>query len=129
MDDTEDQKKRENIPDPTKLGTQYRPMRNLVMVQMLPDVQQIGKIHLPTQNSIKADACEGHVLFKGPKCSEELEIGDCVTFEKQYAVGFELDGGGADFTLIPESAIVLRIPHETLRQSAQARTNATKKRA
>lgn len=131
MDDLEDQIKRETIPDPDSIPTQHRPWRNFIMVQMLPNPNKIGKIFLPSENSIKADACEGHVMHIGPSVSKDLEQGDCITFEKQYAVNFEIDGfngGEAAFTMIPENAIILRIPHAVLRQSAKDRNAKKPKR-
>lgn len=116
----EDQIKRENIPDPATIKTAYHPVRSLIMVQMLPDVDKIGTIYLPRDNSIRADACEGHVVRKGPKVSDEIQEGDCICFEKNLASNFTTDEGG-EFTLVPETAVVLRIPRETLIESKAKR--------
>lgn len=118
--DLEDQLKRENIPDPAAIKTSYVPTRNLIMVEMLPEVKQIGQIFLPHNNSIRADACEGHVMRKGPKVTEEIQVGDCICFEKNLANGFDTDEGGS-FYLVPESAVVLRIPRESLIESKAKR--------
>lgn len=115
-----DQEKRETIPSVKDLPTGYRPMRDLVMVKMLPNPERIGKVLLPENNSIVADACEGHVMAKGPRVSDQVQVGDCITFEKNYAVNMELDDG-SKFTLLPEQAILLSWPVKDLADRSHAR--------
>lgn len=116
-----DQEKRENIPTRDQIPTAYKPLRNFVMVVPLPFPEKMGQIVLPDNNSFKADACEGHVVDKGPKVSDEVGIGDCVTFEKPMAVGMELEDG-SKFLLLPETSLILRIPAEILKTQANARS-------
>lgn len=116
----EDQLKREAIPDPSTIKSLYRPLQNLVLIKMLPDIQQIGKIIVPENSSIRMDACEGHIMMRGPAVSDNIGVGDCVVFEKQLAIGIDVDSEGT-YYLIREPNVLLGAKKAELEKSAAKR--------
>lgn len=119
-----DQEKRENIPDPATFKSLARPARNLLLVKMLPEIKSINNIIIPENSSIRIQACEGHVLFRGPD-AKHYNTGDCVTFEKNLAIGIEIDEERGDYFLVPEGAVILVMKADALMEAKTKRESAS----
>lgn len=106
---------RMQIPTRSQLTTKYNPVRNYLMVIPLPDQNMTtGGLHLPDRHTI--EVLEGHVVEKGPLCSAEIEVGDCITWIKSTAVKCEWDETIPHevILLVPESGVLMRIPNRVL---------------
>jgi len=106
MEKSEDQKKREIIPTRDSLKTQYHPLSQLLMVVPIPGITKVGNIILPEKSTIQMN--EGHIVEKGPKCTENVQVGDCVTWDQNSE--YRLDVDGVKFVLVNESSCTMRIP-------------------
>lgn len=105
-----DQIKRETIPSRADIPTAFHPCHDLFMVVPVPDITKVGTIFLPDRASITLN--EGHIVEKGPLCSERFDVGDCVTWDTNSEYRMEVDG--VKFILVRESVINMRIPRKEL---------------
>lgn len=109
-----DQEKREVIPTRESLPSMFHPCHNLLMCIPVPGITKIGTIILPDTATITLN--EGHVVEKGPLCSEHIGIGDCVTWDVQSEYRLEVDG--VKFILVKENCITMVIPRAELEAAA-----------
>lgn len=118
-----DQIAREKIPLRSDLPTAYHPLHDLLMVIPIPDIGQIGSIILPSKHTIQLN--EGHVVEKGPRCGEQIGIGDCITWDSNSEYRMNVDG--TPFILVRESCVTMNIPQRELvhNDSAQGKLSLT----
>lgn len=107
---------RKKIPSIDDVPTKYRPLHGLLMVIPLPAIDKIGQIVLPDRSQIILN--EGHVVARGPSCTKQIEIGDCITWEKQTETRMSIDN--VDFILVNEATVIMKIPSESLKGEDQA---------
>lgn len=105
-----DQEAREIVPSRSDLPTAYHPCHNFLMVVPLPTITTIGTIILPEQSEIRLN--EGHIVEKGPLCTDNMNVGDCVTWDAQSEYRMRIDD--VPFILVKESSITMFIPVKEL---------------
>lgn len=105
-----DQIAREKIPLRSDLPTAYHPYHDLLMVIPIPDINQVGSIILPSKHSIKLN--EGHIVEKGPRCSEQLGVGDCICWDVNSEYRMNVDD--VPFINVRESCVTMYIPRKEL---------------
>jgi co-chaperonin GroES (HSP10) len=105
-----DQIARENIPTRADVPTQYDPEQNLLMIKVLDSISQVGSILIP--ETARVQLCEGHIVAVGPAANKRFSEGDCVTWGKNAEYRMEVDG--VKFVIVPDTAILMRIPREQL---------------
>lgn len=120
MPELSDAEQRERIPSRSDVPTLYRPVAGYLMVKRLDDISKVGSIVLPDTRTISLD--EGHVIEKGPACTKEFALGDCVFWSS--AADWSMNIDGIRFVLVPESAVLMRIPREVLETEAAKRKAA-----
>lgn len=119
IEDTKDheQKQREQIPTISEIPTAYRPLKNLLMVIPLPDIEKIGSIILPNRSTLTMN--EGHVVALGPESKSGIEVGDCVVWDENTENKMEIDG--VKFLLVADVCCILRIPKADLEKAVLLR--------
>lgn len=115
--DDHEQLQREKIPTIEEVPTQYRPLKNLLMVVPLPDIEKVGQIFIPQRSTLTMN--EGHVVAIGPECGKGIEVGDCVTWDENTENKMVIDG--VKFLLVADVCCVMRIPKADLESAADAR--------
>lgn len=120
-----DQIKREKIPTRSALTTLYQPCMDLLMIIPIPDITQVGKIILPNKSHVQAN--EGHVIAKGPLCSDNIKVGACVLWDEHSEMRYSTDDDSMKFVTVRESSIALCIQPEDLHASAGRRAPNIKK--
>lgn len=105
-----DQLAREKVPSRADLPTKYHPLTNLLMVIPIPSLDKIGSLYLPEKSRIVMN--EGHVIEKGPLCTESISVGDCITWDQNSE--YRLDIDGVKFVLVKESSVTMHIHHDEL---------------
>lgn len=106
MSNQADQAARQVVPERKDVPTQYHPCQDLIMVIPLPTITKVGTIILPESSVINLN--EGHIVEKGPRCSDQFEVGDCITWDTNSEYRMKVDG--TPFILVRESVISMRIP-------------------
>lgn len=112
-----DQIKREQIPQRSDLATQYSPLLDNLMVIPLPDVTNFGSIILPNKHQIQLN--EGHVVAKGPLCSDTISIGSCVLWAAHAETRFSTDDDNGKFVIVAEPNVPMFIPPHDLKGSVE----------
>lgn len=105
-----DQIVREKIPSRTDLPTAYHPLHDLLMVIPIPDINKVGSIILPDRATIVLN--EGHVIEKGPRCGDQIGVGDCITWDSNSEYRMNVDG--TPFILVRESCVTMYISRKEL---------------
>lgn len=106
-----DEEKRNKIPLIENLATRYRPVGNYLMIVPLPDLEKIGRIHLP--QTARMTYNEGHIVAVGQTVPVHFEIGDCVSWSEHTEVGVEADDK-TKFCLVQAQNIILQIKRADL---------------
>lgn len=109
----EDKAAREKVPERGDVPTKYHPCQDLLMVVPLPTITKVGSIILPQSSVINLN--EGHIIEKGPRCSDQFTVGDCITWDVNSEFRMKVDD--VAFILVRESVISMKIPHSELNQS------------
>lgn len=97
---------REKIPTIEAVPTLYRPSHNFLMIVPLPEQDRSeGGLWLTEKSKIKY--YEGHVVAKGPRCSDQYGIGDCVTYPQSAEYLLQVED--VKFVLVIEPEILMSI--------------------
>lgn len=115
--DIEDQLNREKVPTLEDVPTLYRPTKNYLMIVPLPTIGKVGSIIIPDRVQVALN--EGHIVAKGPRCTDEVGIGDCVTWDSSQEFRMEIDG--VKFLVLSEGEVCMSIPFQSLIKSATDR--------
>lgn len=115
IEKSEEQKAREAVPHRSDLPTLYQPCKQLLMVIPLPCIKNVGSIILPDRATITLN--EGHIVQKGPLCSDQFTEGECVTWDAQSEYRMEIEG--VKFILVAEPNIIMKIPAIKIPQEKQ----------
>lgn len=110
---SKDQIKREKIPTIADVPTLYRPLKNMMIVIPLPEIDKVGNIIIPEKARVTMN--EGHVVALGPQV-KEIEIGDCITWDETADNKMIIDG--VEFALISEASCAMVIKKSSLEKSA-----------
>lgn len=99
------------VPVRSDLPTKYHPVKNYLMVIPLPDQgQSEGGLVLPDRSRITYN--EGHIVEKGRLCSNQFNVGDCITWNQSGEYRLEIEG--VKFVLLEEANVLLFIPKAEL---------------
>lgn len=109
---TKDDLEREQIPSRDSLPTLYQPCGNLLMCIPLRTPEKIGSIVIP--GMAQKPLSEGHIVEKGPLCSDNFAVGDCIVWDENSEYKMNVDG--VRFVLVGEPNITLKIPVEKLKE-------------
>lgn len=116
---TREDELRENIPSIEDVPTLYRPSHSFLMIVPLPEQDRTeGGIFL-TEKS-RQRYYEGHVVAKGPRCSDQYNLGDCVTYPQSAEYLLEVEK--VKFTLVMESEVLMFISRAALEQGHPSET-------